>query len=93
MGGVISSKPSSLAGATIGTSWSSNGGTEGSGDISVPFNVSSRNNISQNISFKPRKNKSKNFLPKQNYTASPSKPQKVLNYNDFFKNNMNTIKK
>lgn len=38
MGAVVSSQPSSLAGSTIGTNWSSNGGTVGSGDISHPYN-------------------------------------------------------
>ena len=34
---VVSAQPSGLAGATIGTNWS-NGGTEGSGDISTQYN-------------------------------------------------------
>ncbi len=34
---VVSAQPSGLAGATIGTNWS-NGGTEGSGDISAQYN-------------------------------------------------------
>ena len=38
MGSVISSQPSGLAGSTIGTNWSSNGGTTGSGDVSFPYN-------------------------------------------------------
>lgn len=38
MGAVVSAQPSGLAGATIGTNWSSSGGTEGSGDISAQYN-------------------------------------------------------
>ncbi len=38
MGAVVSSQPSGLAGATIGTNWSSGGGTIGSGDVSIPYN-------------------------------------------------------
>jgi len=39
MGAVVSANPSSLAGSTIGTSWSSGGGTTGSGDVGVPYNA------------------------------------------------------
>lgn len=39
MGAVVSANPSSFAGATIGTSYSSGGGTIGSGDASVPYNA------------------------------------------------------
>ena len=38
MGAVVSAQSSGLAGATIGTNWSSSGGTEGSGDISAKYN-------------------------------------------------------
>jgi hypothetical protein len=38
MGAVVSANPSSFAGATIGTSYSSGGGTVGS-DLSVPYNA------------------------------------------------------
>lgn len=36
---VVSAQPSGLAGATIGTNWSSGGGTEGTGDASIPYNA------------------------------------------------------
>lgn len=39
MGAVVSANPSSFAGATIGTSYSSGGGTVGSGDVGVPYNA------------------------------------------------------
>ena len=45
MGAVVSSQPSGLAGATIGTNWASGGGTEGSGDISIPYNPSGVNRV------------------------------------------------
>ena len=38
MGAVVSAQPSGLAGATIGTNYSSHGGMDGSGDISAPYN-------------------------------------------------------
>ena len=49
MGAVVSSQPSGLAGATIGTNWASGGGTVGSGDISVPYNPSGANRMQQKI--------------------------------------------
>lgn len=49
MGAVVSSQPSGLAGATIGTNWSSGGGTIGSGDVSIPYNPSGGNRMSQKI--------------------------------------------
>ncbi len=33
MGGVVSAQPSTLSGSTLGTNWSGNGGTLGSGDV------------------------------------------------------------
>ena len=49
MGAVVNAQPSGLAGATIGTSWASHGGTTGSGDISVPYNPSGSNRVFQKI--------------------------------------------
>lgn len=49
MGSVVNAQPSGLAGATIGTSWASHGGTEGSGDVSVPYNPSGANRVFQKI--------------------------------------------
>ena len=49
MGAVVNAQPSGLAGATIGTSWASHGGTTGSGDISVPYNPSGSNRVFQSI--------------------------------------------
>lgn len=49
MGAVVSAQPSTLAGTTMGPNWSSNGGTEGSGDISIPYNPSGGARVSQKI--------------------------------------------
>jgi hypothetical protein len=49
MGAVVSANPSSLAGSTIGTNWGSNGGTIGSGDISVPYNPGGSDRMIQKI--------------------------------------------
>lgn len=46
---VVASQPSSLAGSTIGTNWSSNGGTTGSGDISHPYNPGGGPLVSQKV--------------------------------------------
>jgi len=124
MGAVVSAQPSGLAGATIGTNWASNGGTVGSGDVSMPYNPSGSNRVFQKAPLPmgkdhgPRTGKKsrkkrldmkslKNMLSKtQDYQAgqeerTPDKPQnqpsskekKVVNFNDFLKNDFNTIKK
>lgn len=43
MGGVHQSQPSSIPGALNGSNWMMNGGQEGSGDISIPYNPSGAN--------------------------------------------------
>jgi hypothetical protein len=52
-GGVVSAQPSSLPGSTTGSNWSANGGTTGSGDVSVasaPYNSgSTKNNMTQQV--------------------------------------------
>lgn len=48
-GAIVSAQPSGLAGQTIGTSWASNGGTTGSGDVSAPYNPSGSNRVFQQI--------------------------------------------
>lgn len=49
MGSVVSAQPSGLAGETIGPNWASQGGTTGSGDVSVPYNPSGSNRVFQKI--------------------------------------------
>jgi hypothetical protein len=49
-GAVVSAQPSGLAGSTIGPNWSNNGGTTGSGDVSVPYNSgSAKDNMIQKV--------------------------------------------
>lgn len=92
MGAVVSAQPSSLPGVTIGTNWSAFGGTEGSGDVSVPFPVGGKNQMYQKIEMgknhgsrtgkKSRVKKMdlkalKNaFSKKQDYTKGSEKPVK-----------------
>ena len=113
MGAVVSAQPSGLAGATIGTSWASHGGTTGSGDISVPYNPSGSNRVFQKIpamgfGHGPRTGKKsrtkkldmkalKNiFAKRQDYTSGEGevkKEPKVMSFDNFMKNDINTIKK
>lgn len=112
MGAVVSAQPSGLAGATIGTNWASGGGTEGSGDVSVPYNPGGSNRMQQKIPVMGRnhggrtgkKSRKKRldmkalkdvFARRQDYTSGEGEPRKskVMNFNDFFKNDFTTIKK
>lgn len=110
MGAVVSAQPSGLAGQTIGTSWASNGGTTGSGDVSVPYNPGGSNRIFQKLESpmgknhgsrtgkKSRKKKLdlktlRNMMSKSKEFEPSEKGKKVMNYNDFLKNDFNTIKK
>lgn len=110
MGAVVSAQPSGLAGQTIGTSWASNGGTTGSGDVSVPYNPSGSNRIFQKLESpmgknhgsrtgkKSRKKKLdlktlRNMMSKSKEFEPSEKGKKVMNYNDFLKNDFTTIKK
>lgn len=110
MGAVVSAQPSGLAGQTIGTSWASNGGTTGSGDVSVPYNPGGSNRIFQKLESpmgknhgsrtgkKSRKKKLdlktlRNMMSKSKEFEPSEKGKKVMNYNDFLKNDFTTIKK
>lgn len=109
MGAVVNAQPSSLAGATIGTSWASHGGTEGSGDVSFPYNAASRNNVFQKAEMgkdhgprtgkKSRKKKINlkslrdTFSKRQDYTKSSKKSPRVMSFDDFVKKDFTTIKK
>ena len=102
MGAVVSSQPSGFAGTTLGPNWASGGGTEGSGDISVPYNPSGSNRLFQRLknhgprdAKRLRRKKSLKYLKnlfskKQDYTANQGK---VMNYNNFEKDDMMKIKK
>ena len=116
MGAVVSAQPSGLAGATIGTSWASHGGTTGSGDVAVPYNPSGANRVFHKVpapgfemgkGHGPRTGKKSRvkkldlkalkdvFAKRQDFTAGQSKngEKKVMNFDDFQKNDVNTIKK
>jgi len=116
MGAVVNSQPSGLAGATIGTSWASHGGTVGSGDVSVPYNPSGANRVFQKIpapgfemgkGHGPRTGKKSRvkkldmkalkdvFTKRQDWTAGQAKngEKKVMNFDDFAKSDVNTIKR
>lgn len=107
-GAVVSAQPSGLPGQTIGTNWASNGGTTGSGDVSVPYNPSGSNRMSQTLkspvmgknhgSRTGKKSRTKKLdlktikdLMAKSKEFKPSK--KVMNFNDFQKNDFTTIKK
>jgi len=96
MGAVVSAQPSGLAGTTIGTNWASGGGTVGSGDISVPYNPSGSNRM-QKLDLKALKDV---FARRQDFTAGEGEREqslkgksKVMSFNNFLKNDFNTIKK
>jgi len=116
MGAVVSSQPSGLAGTTIGTNWASGGGTEGSGDVSIPYNPSGSNRVFQKLPMGkdhgPRTGKKSRvkkldikalkdiFAKRQDFTSGEGEREqsvkgkgKVLNFNNFLKNDFNTIKK
>lgn len=116
MGAVVSSQPSGLAGATIGTNWASGGGTEGSGDVSIPYNPSGVNRVFQKLPMGkdhgPRTGKKSRtkkldikalkdiFAKRQDFTAGEDEREqgvkgkgKVMSFNNFLKNDFNTIKK
>lgn len=102
MGAVVSSQPSGLAGQTLGPNWASGGGTEGSGDISVPYNPGGANRVFQRLknhgprdAKRLRRKKSLKYLKnlfskRQDYTANQGK---VMNYDNFEKDDLMTIKK
>ncbi len=102
MGAVVSSQPSGFAGTTLGPNWASGGGTDGSGDISVPYNPSGSNRLFQRLknhgprdAKRLRRKKSLKYLKnlfskKQDFTANQGK---VMNYNNFEKDDMMKIKK
>lgn len=110
MGAVVSANPSGLAGQTIGPNWASNGGTVGSGDVSVPYNPSGSNRIFQKLETPMGKNHGsrtgkksrkkrldlksiKNMISQPKDSKKDKKVKKIMNYNDFLKNDFTTIKK
>jgi len=74
MGAVVNAQPSGLAGATIGTSWASHGGTVGSGDVSIPYNPSGSNRVFQKIPAPPGLEMGKDHGPR---TGKKSRVKKL----------------
>jgi hypothetical protein len=107
MGAVVNAQPSGLAGTTIGTNWASGGGSVGSGDVSIPYNPSGSNRVFQKMpspmgkEHGPRTGKKSRqkrldlkalkdiFAKRQDFTSGEG----VLDFNNFLKNDFNTIKK
>ena len=108
VGAVSSAQPSSLPGSTIGADWSGNGGTMGSGDVSIPYNTGSSAIMQQNLSIgkskehgsvrgkKKKKNeldikKLKSLMVNKDKTKTGNK--KVMSFEDFYKADINLVKK
>lgn len=109
MGAVVAAQPSSYAGTTIGSNWSGNGGTVGSGDVSNPL-LSTPSKMYQKAEMgrshgamtgKKSRNKKLNlkslkdiFAKKQDFTASTSpKSKKVMSFDNFQKDTFNKVTK
>ena len=113
MGAVVSANPSSFAGATIGTSYSSGGGTVGSGDVSIPYNAGGQRVVQKIPSPMGKDHGAKTgkksrvkkldmkalkdiFAKRQDYTAgegNADRPSKVMSFDAFQKDAINTVKK
>ena len=105
MGAVTSAQPSSYAGDTINPGYSAGGGTDGSGDISVPYNASGTK-MFQKVPVDNRKGNSKRrknkmlagfksmITNKKDYTNGQSKRSgKVMDFDSFNKGNLNKVTK
>lgn len=107
-GSIVSAQPSGLAGSTIGLNWASGGGTTGSGDVSIPYNPSGSNRVFHKMPMgkdhgprtgKRSRNKKldlkalKTAFAKRNEFEPSKKSKKVMDFNDFLKNDFTTIKK
>lgn len=101
MGGVVSPQPSSLPGSLNGQSWSSGGGSEGSGDLSVPYNTGGKK-VFQKLPMgkshgsrtgKKSRNKPINMKTLQNILkkGKEDRPKKLLSFNDFEKSKMDVV--
>ncbi len=115
MGAVVNSQPSGLAGATIGPNWASQGGTVGSGDVSIPYNPSGANRVFQKIPTEmgsnhgPRTGKKSRkkrislkslkdiFSKRQDFTTgqvqTDNAKKRVMNFDDYLRNDFSVIKK
>jgi hypothetical protein len=71
MGAIVAAQPSSYAGTTISSDYSQGGGTDGSGDIGVPFNAMGGNKMFQKV---PAKEMGTNHGPR---TGKKSRQKKL----------------
>lgn len=102
-----SGQPCGIAGETIGMNWASGGGTSGSGDISVPYNPSGTNRMHQKLEMGKnhgartgKKSREKKVDVKALRAAlakrkdfNPSGERKVMNFNNFQKDQIDVVKK
>ena len=107
MGPIQSGQPSAFPGALNGIDWISGGGTEGSGDIAVPYNPSGKNRVFQKVPMgkghgartgkKSREKKldlkSLRDILKNKDKDMEGRPRKVLNFDSFAKDKLNQVTK
>ena len=103
MGAVVSSQPSAFPGSLNGPAWISGGGTEGSGDISVPYNPSGANRVFHKLpAFSKKKEGDPNVITKKSrhkkldmkslksLLSQKTPAGKIMNFNDFEKKDITT---
>ena len=102
MGAVVSAQPSFLPGAATGDNFSNGGGTIGSGDIGYvlnrnPFSKFPVPSMGQNhgarTGKKSRKKKVDLKALKKSFLDRPKKKGKVMNFNNFIKNDFTKVNK
>jgi hypothetical protein len=106
MGAIVAPQGSSLPGALTGTAWSDGGGTEGSGDIAVPYNATSGKRMMQKFKAPGKDHSSRgkrsrrktgpdmNDLKKLVKTVKSKKPAgKVMSFDSFTKKDMEKVTK
>lgn len=108
MGAIQSGQPSAFPGALNGVDWISGGGTEGSGDIGVPYNPSGKNRVFQKVpatmgkghgAMTGKKSREKKLDLKhlrdilKKDRNSMEKGKRVLNFDDFAKDKLDKVTK
>jgi len=109
MGQVTASQPSIYAGSTTGAAYTSGGGVDGSGDVSIPYNPGGRKKVFQKMASplsdrrgtnKRRRNKilrglKNTFSQKQDYTSGQGKVKKsnIMNFDNFAKDQFTKVTK
>lgn len=91
MGSVVNSQPSALPGALNGSAWISGGGSEGSGDVSVPYNPGGGNRVFQKIAAPTGNKKSKKVKKSKKSKKNPNKSNRLMKFSDFEKENLNKV--